>query len=1640
MLHEILMALAGYPGDVFVRWEPLEGDEGGPPELAYQHEKGSGWGGSGGGPPPPARPGAPPSSVYAAAAAAAAGGFRVSPQLISVFSESEREALERAVAPGHDLLLIKEFVAAMEAPHQAGGPPLPSQQPHQGPFRSTQHTTFPPAAAAAAAATAAAAGGRGLYPAALGRAARELIDPYLSCLVAAEDAALQQPQTPLAAISLALGDHPLRLKILRHVLSQVNAMALSAAATGAPLPCGVLLDFLWRGKNNGDPIAREVYVHLIDACAAVFSFQLCSWMLSGQLLDPYGEFFIVRRSLGGAPGAPSCPFRTSWAPQGPQHRRPGGPPSREEERPSQPGAPLMETEDFTESLSVEALVFEWSRLFRVSVRGAPLCCFAGAPMIWGAGSSLVGGPLAEGQVSLAAAAANAGAAAASTTAAAAAAAGVVLFVGRAVRVLARGGLWGEQQRQQLAPVALKIREAFKHPSSPAAIILPCVKALRAVASRALWTAVSEGGLLPRRLRAVRDAYLLGDGLFFTFFLESSRRFLGAPGDEKGSLQRGGPLALRARGLWAAAAAQVNPSFAAAAVQFRGSSQGGPFGGPQSQSGVQTPRQQPLEREGSGGSQQLVRQRSQQEGPPGAAVWGATFGAPPAGGPSGGLPGAVAGERKTQLVEPALQSLGFALGNRKGPRGPSSISCEGPLSEADLVLRGSARIDEEELLFQVPCDGPHGPPGPHGFSGLEGPCPLGVAMHPERQLVAHGFKHGFQLRLQPPERGGASLGASREAGACVALVLQSGRAPISLRGRALTNCPEGSAASQCMGASCDFFWPSLGDCVALEFRLGLIKHPQQPQTILLAVEADLLLGGAALACLFERGTSNEALRPSSATLMAVLQQQQQHLQQQQQQQQLLSMPEHPWVVPGGAPRASPLDERGAPPKQAARGPPPPPAVLLRRGLLTWAFDAEASLADEEIFIQVEFSAERQRLTVLAERGGPPQHNKTARALGRHVGGPPPLLEISDFDGAPPRVSLQLRNLISLQLNSAFVGFFSLPLAFHHRAPPRSEDAANGQPSSSEFPLPTFGEADWSIRIRRWYHEAQAPPLQLRCLQQQQQQQKLSIDAAAGPQAGAPAALASRLQLDPSGAPWPLPLLLNENAIGCYNALFSLLLQLRALQVDLQQLWLRGCLLRKRHSRLPRFSFAGEPPSSESGAPQGGPPSQLQGAPAVVCRQFWGARSELDFYISHIFAYFQCTVIAPAFAEVEETARTRKDFEEIRLIHDNFLTQLASRCWLRVSSLLRPLVRLLAAGRRFVELGALATRLPGGPHEAPPEETPRARQLPQEVLIFASLVGPQWDFIAEALAATRREYQEFISLIFSETSALKQGAPHARLGALALPLDFNGFLTHLTSGAPFTPRGEGGPSFGGPSGSLTPRTLGSFSPRLYTGAPDTARMGAPATQGQQDPPHSRVHPLVTPEAAGAPTAAAAAALGAPPRCATPRTVHMGGASKGAPPPRRAASVGNLRKEAWSASSFKRTTPAHDVSEDEDVLLHSCRSTDSADEEGGAPPFYSHSLGAPRRDDKGEPQFLQPLRRPSPPPRGPRLPLPSEYQQNREGAPPFTERAPFVMGAPPPVSPEEYRALAGQAREAVAEARRKMLERRGLLEGSSWGPPSR
>lgn len=299
------------------------------------------------------------------------------------------------------------------------------------------------------------------------------------------------------------------------------------------------------------------------------------------------------------------------------------------------------------------------------------------------------------------------------------------------------------------------------------------------------------------------------------------------------------------------------------------------------------------------------------------------------------------------------------------------------------------------------------------------------------------------------------------------------------------------------------------------------------------------------------------------------------------------------------------------------------------------------------------------------------------------------------------------------------------------------------------------------------------------------------------------------------------------------------------------------------------------------------------------------------------------------------------------------------------------------------------------------------------------------------------------MYTEVCALKQGAPHAQLGALSLSLGFNSFLSHLAGGAPLTPRGS---PFGGPP---TPRELS------YTGAPHTPR-GPQETQG---PPS--FYPTITPEAAGAPTAAAAAAVEAPrlltprvwgggPRGATLRRCPNGGAS---PQLRRAASVGYPRGGPpsplyWEGAPQGAPEEAH---EDDGLLLYSCRSTDGGDggtqggPQGGAQEGLQGGpqggyFGGPRRAPSHVmgggfeklPSLGGPLRRPSPPPRVPTLAISSSSGYPLEGppwGPPSLEAPKKQRQGGPPEQPVQYRELAAQARETAEEARRKMLQRRAL-----------
>lgn len=280
-MHELLMALAGYPGDVFV-WSGKDAHDAGCSFLLHAEEQ----------------------------------GFRVNPE-IETLSQAEREVLESAVKSGYDFALVKRFV---ETVRSSTCWDVASEAFRKGGKEETRRTSVASSGAADCPDTAAPRRWlSGLYVGAVARAAHEMMGDYTEALLRAEGCVLQQPLTPVSAVSMAMSFEAHKMCVLRRAITKVRkrrrflfpssplasstsflqclggggfgermrearrfresflqivAMAEASAASGGCVPCGPVLDFLWKGRLSGDPGTREVFGRLLAACARIFAFQV----------------------------------------------------------------------------------------------------------------------------------------------------------------------------------------------------------------------------------------------------------------------------------------------------------------------------------------------------------------------------------------------------------------------------------------------------------------------------------------------------------------------------------------------------------------------------------------------------------------------------------------------------------------------------------------------------------------------------------------------------------------------------------------------------------------------------------------------------------------------------------------------------------------------------------------------------------------------------------------------------------------------------------------------------------------------------------------------------------------------------------------------------------------------------------------------------------------------------------------------------------------------------------------------------------------------------------------------------------------------------------------------------------------------
>ncbi|PHJ23686.1 spc97 spc98 family protein [Cystoisospora suis] len=628
MMHEMLMALAGFPGDVFIYRRPVPPEDElisslPPPSLAFsscssfskhgrtssplaQHRQSNTLPNSEGISYSPDENSKRP----------AEGGLFLNPDLGSFFTSSEKDLLNKIVAAGYHYLEVQEFISSVDftacrppPSTTAAGSTLFSQQiPNDDmdekrrrflaeepeSLSGYQKTRFV-----------------GLYVSSLARAMDEMLRKYLQAVVEIEAQVLQQPLLPLTAVYVLLAAEQQKLRTLHEVVTKYRAMAglhtslssssimgdlfssssssvsasSSSSSSRAPdinglrqqrqerillLPCGPLLDMLWEGTRSGSPVVQQVYRQLVDACAHVFIFQLSSWLLSGQLLDPYGEFFLARRVcpfltfssfsssssrfFDSSPG-PSffcSPSTATLAKSEPKYRGKKRHEDREKHHlslstssstspgpvsfhktsfsaspvffpPSSSVASFSSRsslfasgnsflyEDLAQPLSPQCLCYEWEHMFSISLSKLPVCCFphAKAPLfpsplvVGGKPSSLLSSSSLSVLTSSSFSTSNSWEIATAATTAA--------FVGKTVRVLTRSGRWGEHHTQQLRPIIAKMRRAFRHPCSPATVLLPCLEILRRVAGNLLWEMIVEEAALQQQMILLKDFFLLGNG-------------------------------------------------------------------------------------------------------------------------------------------------------------------------------------------------------------------------------------------------------------------------------------------------------------------------------------------------------------------------------------------------------------------------------------------------------------------------------------------------------------------------------------------------------------------------------------------------------------------------------------------------------------------------------------------------------------------------------------------------------------------------------------------------------------------------------------------------------------------------------------------------------------------------------------------------------------------------------------------------------------------------------------------------------------------------------------------------------------------------------------------------------------------------
>ncbi|KAF9585843.1 Gamma-tubulin complex component 4 [Lunasporangiospora selenospora] len=254
MLHELLVALSGYPGDIF---RPF------PPEPAI------------------------------------ATTFAI--QDFPLLHPAEKATLDRLAQLGFYFREFGDFILSCRALNLSHSSIAPSSSRYSGRSQERRSATQRDKAQNGQAKIP----GQSLYLMALANALERKLQSYRQVIIKTETAILSGEDNhggmvPLSMIAARFAPYELVFPAISSLLCEIQK---TPAEGEAPYKGGQLIDLLRDRASSGVPLQREWMSELLKGCCAVMMRQIVAWVLYGQIQDPYQEFFVVSRASGSIPTA-----------------------------------------------------------------------------------------------------------------------------------------------------------------------------------------------------------------------------------------------------------------------------------------------------------------------------------------------------------------------------------------------------------------------------------------------------------------------------------------------------------------------------------------------------------------------------------------------------------------------------------------------------------------------------------------------------------------------------------------------------------------------------------------------------------------------------------------------------------------------------------------------------------------------------------------------------------------------------------------------------------------------------------------------------------------------------------------------------------------------------------------------------------------------------------------------------------------------------------------------------------------------------------------------------------------------------------------------------------------------------------------